>query len=149
VRVIGEQIEKLISEGGEWSGSADARMIVKKEDQFPERRELVREGLRERRETPLETAALIEGRCELLAECRGVAPQRPDQIREQDEGILVVALQREPCRPAPRRSQEVGVLGEHRRLSVTGGRVHERQSVTPGAFEPVEKSLPSKEWERQ
>jgi len=27
--------------------------------------------------------------------------------------------------------------------------VHERQSVTPGAFEPVEKSLPSKEWERQ
>jgi hypothetical protein len=124
-------------------------MIVEEEDKLAERRELVCEGLRELREATLEAAAAIEERRELLAERRRVPAQGADEIREHDEGVFVAALQRQPRRPPARRPKQVGVLGEHGRLAIAGGRVHERQPVTASALEPVEQPLPSKEWERQ
>ena len=98
MRVPGEQIEELVSERGERRGGADTRMIVQKEDELPEGRELVGERLRELPEAPFQTAALVEERRELLAECRGVAPQGSDEIGEQDEWILVASLQGQPGR---------------------------------------------------
>jgi hypothetical protein len=124
-------------------------MIVEEEDELAQRRELVRERLRELRETPLETGAAIQEGSELLAESRGVTPQSADQIGEKDERVLVAALQGEPGRAPAGCAEKVGVLRQHGRLAVAGGRVHQRQPVATGPLEPIEQPLPSQEWERQ
>jgi hypothetical protein len=136
--VVRQQVDELVTERSERRAAANARMIVQKEDELPERRELVRERLRELREPALETAAAIQKRRELLAKFRGVAPQGADEIREQNERILVPALQGQPCRAPARRAQEVGELGKDRGLSVPGGGVYEREPVALGSREPVE-----------
>jgi len=149
VRVLGEELEELVAERGERRAGANAWMIVKKEDELAERCELVGERLRELTEAPLQTAALVEERGELLAECRGIAPQRSDEIREQDKWILVAALQGQPGCASARRAKQVGVLREHGGLAVPRGRVDEREPVAPGSLEAVKQPLPSKQRERQ
>ena len=149
VRVLGEELKELVAERGERRAGADAWMIVEKEDELAERCELVGERLRELTEAPLQTAALVEERGELLAECRGIAPQRSDEIREQDKWILVAALQGQPGCASARRAKQVGVLREHGGLAVPRGRMDEREPVAPGSLEAVEQPLPSKQRERQ
>src|SRR5438477_2431481 len=149
VRVLGEELEELVAECGEWRAGANAGMIIEKEDELAERCELVGERLRELTEAPLQPTALVEERRELLAECRGIAPQRSDEIREQDEWILVAALQGQPGCSSARRAKQVGGLREHGGLAVPRGGMDERQPVAPRSLEAVEQPLPSKQRERQ
>jgi Arc/MetJ-type ribon-helix-helix transcriptional regulator len=123
-------------------------MIVQEEDELAERSELVRQGLRELRETPFEAMAAIQERRQLLAEPRCVAPQSADQVGEQHERILVATLEGEPGRATAGCAQEVRVLREHRRLSITCRGVHEREAMTFRAREPIEQSLPPEERKR-
>jgi hypothetical protein len=123
-------------------------MVVDEEGEIAQGSQLVRERLGELAETSLQTAAALERGCELLAELRGVATQRTDQIGEQDERIFVATLQGQPGRAFPGRAQEVGVLGEDGRLSEAGRGMHERQSVTLGAFQTIEQALPPEQRKR-
>ena len=148
MRVLGKQVEELVAEGRQGCAGADAGMIVEKEDELAERRELVGERLGELRETPLQTAAAIEERGELLAERGRVAPQSADEVGEENEWVLVTALQGQPGRAPAGCAEEVGVLGEYGGLAVAGGRVHKGQPMTAGAFEAIEQSLPPEERER-
>ena len=148
VGVVRQQIDELVAKSGERRAAANARMIVEKKDEIAERRELVGERLRELRQTPFETAAAIQKRRELLAELRCIASHRADEIREENERVLVAALQGEPGRAPPRGAQEVGILREDRGLAIAGGRVYERQPVAFGTGEPLEQPLPSEERKR-
>jgi len=113
-------------------------MIVDEEDELAQWLELVRERLRELRETSLEAAPSVEEGRELLPELRGVAPHGTDEIGEQDERILVASLQGEPGGATTGRAQEIRVLGEDGGLAVARGRVHERQSVALRALQTIE-----------
>jgi len=123
-------------------------MIVEKEDELAERRELFRQRLRELGKASLEAAAPIEERRELPAELGGVAPQGADEIRKEDERILVAALEGEPCGVPARRAQEVGILRDDRRLAVARGCLDEGQAVPLRAGQPVEQALPPEKRKR-
>src|SRR5256885_16790560 len=104
-------------------------MIVEKEDELAERRELFRQRLRELGKASLEAAAPIEERRELPAELGGGAPQGADEIRKEDERILVAVLEGEPCGGPARRAQEGGGLRDDRRPAVARGCPYQGQAA--------------------
>ena len=114
-------------------------MIVRKEKNELAHGASRRERLRELRETPLETA-LPRSRNEVScsAELRRVSPKGTDEIREQDERVLVAALEREPRSAPAGGAEEVGVLRKHSRLPVSRRRVDEREPVAPCALQAIE-----------
>jgi hypothetical protein len=123
-------------------------VIVEEEHELAERLELVGERLRELRESPLEASPAVEVRGELLAELSGIAAQRPDEIAEEDERVLVAALQGQPRGPPARRAQKVRVLREESGLPEARGGVDECQAVPFRTLEPVEQPLPPEERKR-
>ena len=91
--VLREQIDELVAERGEGSSAVNARMVVDEEGQLAKGCELIRERLRELPETALEAAPAIQKGHKVLTEFRRVAPQRTDEISEEDEWIFVAPLQ--------------------------------------------------------
>ena len=149
VRVVGKKLDELAPEARERGAALHARVVVHEDDKVAEWRELVGKRLCELRKPSLEASPTLERSQELLAELGVVAAQRADQVGEEDERVLVAALEGEPCHAPAGGADKVGMLREEGRLAVAGRGMHERQSMPVRATQPIQQPLPLQERKRK